>query len=498
MIMSQYTTYENVPDVVKYPLSIFRLEEIIIRKVMLTMNEQKKYEVIKSLADHPDGNKDRAALILGCSKRHINRMLAGYLKEGRAFFVHGNKGRKPATTIPEDTRNAVIDLYRTKYYDANFQHFSELLEIHEQIRVSPSSVAKILEGEYILSPKATKAKKKRIKKMLRDKKKNARSQKEADAIQTNLVAVEDAHSRRPRCAYFGEMQQMDATPYEWVPGQTWHLHLAVDDATGRITGAWFDTQETLNGYYHVFHQILTAYGIPYKFFTDRRTVFTYKKKNSPSLDEDTYTQFAYACRQLGVQLESSSVPQAKGRVERLNQTLQSRLPVELRLAGITTIDAANEFLDSYIKEFNEKFSLPIHGIKSVFETQPSDEKINLILAVLDERTVDCGHSIQFHHNYYRMLDADGKQVHYRKGTKVMTIQAFNGSLFCCVNDKDIYVLEQIPDHEEKSKELDADYQKPKEKKQYIPPMNHPWRKSAFKKFVRSQPHHLDDTDKIGA
>ncbi|MBO5146881.1 MAG: hypothetical protein J6C19_15375, partial [Lachnospiraceae bacterium] len=60
MIMSQYTTYENVPDVVKYPLSIFRLEEIIIRKVMLTMNEQKKYEVIKSLADHPDGNKDRA------------------------------------------------------------------------------------------------------------------------------------------------------------------------------------------------------------------------------------------------------------------------------------------------------------------------------------------------------------------------------------------------------------------------------------------------------
>lgn len=91
------------------------------------------------------------------------------------------------------------------------------------------------------------------------------------------------------------------------------------------------------------------YGIPYKFFTDRRTVFTYKKKNSPSIDEDTYTQFAYACKQLGIELESSSIPQAKGRVERLNQTLQSRLPIELRLAGISTIDAANEFLNSYIK-----------------------------------------------------------------------------------------------------------------------------------------------------
>ena len=69
-------------------------EEIIIRKVILTMDEQLKYEVIKSLADHPDGNKDRAALTLGCTKRHINRMLAGYRKEGKSFFIHGNKGRK--------------------------------------------------------------------------------------------------------------------------------------------------------------------------------------------------------------------------------------------------------------------------------------------------------------------------------------------------------------------------------------------------------------------
>ena len=111
---------------------------------------------------------------------------------------------------------------------------------------------------------------------------------------------------------------------------------------------------------------------------------------------------------------------------------------------------------------------------------------------MNERTVDCGHSIQFHHNHYRMLDKNGKQVHYRKGTKVITIQAFDGNLFCCVNDKDIYALEQIPNHEEKSKELDADYQKPKEKKRYIPPMNHPWRRSVFHKHVAAQPHHYND------
>ncbi len=470
------------------------MEVTIIRKVELSMDEQKKYEVIKSLADHSHPNKQRAAITLDCTVRHINRMLKGYKEHGKEYFIHGNRGRKPANTIPDETRNFVVDLYRTKYYDANFEHFTELLAKHEGVNISPSAVMSILEAEYILSPKVTKAKKKRIKEQLKAEKKAAKTQKEADQIQTNLVAVEDAHSRRPRAAYFGELQQMDATPYEWIPGQIWHLHLAIDDASGRITGGYFDTQETLNGYYHVFHQILTTYGIPYKFFTDRRTVFTYKKKNSPSIDEDTYTQFAYACKQLGVELEASSVPQAKGRVERLNQTLQSRLPIELRLAGVTTIDAANEFLNSYIKEFNEKFALPINGIKSVFVEQPENEKINLILAVLCERTVDAGHCLRHSNKYYRVIDGNGNQVHYRKGTKVMFIQAFNNSKYCCINDKDIYALVEIPEHEAKSKDLDMDYTPPKPKKTYIPPMNHPWRRQHFGKFVKQQEHHWNDED----
>ncbi|BDF43309.1 ISNCY family transposase [Eisenbergiella sp.] len=462
------------------------------------MDELKKYEVIKGLADHPQPNKERAALTLGCTIRHINRMLAGYKTYGKVYFVHGNKGRQPANTIQNDVKITIIDLYRSKYYDANFTHFTELLDRHEGISLSVSSVSKILESEYILSPKVTRAKHKRIIKHLKDLKKAAKTQTEADAIQTNLVAAQDAHTRRPRAAYFGELLQMDATSYEWIPGSIWHLHLAIDDATGRIVGAWFDTQETLNGYYHVFQQILTDYGIPYKFFTDRRTVFTYKKKNSPSLDEDTYTQFAYACHQLGVELESSSIPQAKGRVERFNQTLQSRLPIELRLAGITTIEAANEFLNLQVKEFNAKFSLPFNTIKSVFEEQPSNEKINLTLATLCERTVDTGHCLRHSNSYYKMLDKNGLQVHYRKGTRTMFIQAFDGKKYCCVNDADIYALEAIPEHEAKSKNLDLDYKEPKPKKKYIPPMNHPWRKSIFHKFVQKQEHHWDDEEKASA
>lgn len=463
----------------------------IIKRIDLTMEEQKKYEIIKRLVDE-GGNKDRAALTLGITRRQVDRLVKAYTQRGREAFVHGNRGRKPAVAIPEQTRKDIISLYTMKYPDANFTHFTELLARNENISVSVSCVASILEEASILSPRVTKAKRKRLRQHLQQCKADAKHKREADRIQANLVAVEDAHSRRPRCAYFGELEQMDASPYVWFGNLKATLHIAVDDATGRITGAWFDRQETLNGYYHVFAQILKHYGIPYKFFTDRRTVFTYRKKQTPDIGEDTCTQFAYACRQLGVALEFSSVPQAKGRVERMFETLQSRLPVELRLAGVTELEAANEFLDSYIDEFNARFALPANHIKSVFETQPPDEKINLTLAVLTQRTVDSGHCLRFEKHNYRMLDGKGLQVHYRKGTKAMVVRAFDGSLFCCVNDNEVYALEEVPERLENSRELDAGYRKPEPKKRYIPPLGHPWRSKSFWKFVKMQEHHFMD------
>ena len=457
------------------------------------MDEQKKYELIKRFVDEGEtGNKNRIAFELGISRRQVNRLIIAYKERGKAAFIHGNKGKKPAITTAPEIHQKVIDLYRTKYYDANFVHFTELLASNEGIKLSVSTVSSILEAEGIYSPRLTKKKKKRIKKELAEAKKAAKTKKEADRIQANLVNIEDAHSRRPRRAYFGEMEQMDASPYNWFGENKTTLHIAVDDSLGMLTGAYFESQETLKGYYNVFHQVLSDYGIPYEFFTDRRTVFTYRKKNAPDIGEDTCTQFAYACKQLGTKIEYSSVPQAKGRVERMFQTLQSRLPVELRLAGVTTIEGANEFLKTFIPKFNAQFALPIDSTKSVFEPQPSDEKINLTLAVLTERTVDSGHCIQFNKCYYRMLDQNGHQVHYIKGTKSMVIQAFDGSLYCSVNDKYIYALEKIPKKDSKSKELDSDYKEAKPKKQYIPPMDHPWRSRTFWKFVKSQEHHLMD------
>ena len=458
-----------------------RNEVVKIRKVNLTMNEEKKYEIIKKLVE-TNGNKKRAAVALQCTVRTINRMILGYKITGKEFFSHGNKGRKPAHTISAETKDLILDLYRNKYFDSTYTHFAELLEKHEQIKVSVSVVRSTLMPEFIVSPRATKRIRKKAKADLKEAMKTAKSKKEIERIQDNIISIEDAHPRRPRCAYFGEMIQLDASLHNWFGSQKTQLHIGVDDATGTITAAYFDHQETLNGYYNVLEQILNNYGIPYMFYTDKRTVFEYKKKKFSDLENNTFTQFGYACKQLGIEIKTTSIPQAKGRVERMFQTLQLRLPIELRLAGITTLEQANEFLKSYLKEFNAKFALSIDNTKSVFEKQPSAEKINLILAVLTERKIDSGHSIKFDNRYFRLLDANGIPIYLYKGTTGMVIKSFSGDLFFCTNDV-IYALEEIPDHEQSSRNFDFKKMPASPKQKYIPDMNHPWRKDNFMKYV---------------
>lgn len=159
----------------------------------------------------------------------------------------------------------ILDLYQTKYYNCNLTHYCELLEEHEQIKVSVSTISNILKENFILSPKANRSSKKAMKEQLKALKSKAKSKKEVTSIQSSILDLEDSHPRRPRCAYFGEMLQMDASQHIWFGDTKTHLHIAIDDATGLIVGAYFDKQETLNGYYNVLHQILVNYGVPYQF-----------------------------------------------------------------------------------------------------------------------------------------------------------------------------------------------------------------------------------------
>jgi hypothetical protein len=463
---------------------------MIMRKVDLKMNENRKYEIIKKLVD-TNGNKLRVAQKLNLTKRQINRLIVVYKTRGKQGFVHGNTGKTPSNTTSIETKNNILDLYRNKYYDSNYVHFMELLQDIEKIKVSESTVRNILMEENIISPKATKRTKKTFKKLLEEKLDDPKlSIKEREKTAQNLVDIEDAHPRRPRCKYFGEMLQMDASVFEWFAGEETQLHIAVDDSLGTIVGAYIDKQETLNGYYNVLNQTLNEYGIPASFLTDRRTVFEYKKKSDKSIENDTFTQFGYACHQLGIEIKTTSVAQAKGRVERMFQTLQSRLPIEMRLAGVTDIKTANEFLNYHIKKFNAKFSLPVNHSKSVFETQPPKEKINLTLAVLADRKVDAGHCIRFDNKYFKPVNEFNIPVYYRKGTSALVIKALDGNIYTTINDT-VYALNEVPKHEAVSRNFDNKKPEPKKKKKWIPPMNHPWRQSSFLKHIRKQSH-LDE------
>lgn len=467
-------------------MKLFAGEELM-RKVELRMNEQQKYDIIKKLVES-NGNKQTAAVRLGCSYRNVNRLIKGYKEKGKAFFLHGNRNRVPVHKLDTRTMENIATLYVTRYEGANFTHFSELLKEREGICVSKSTVRNILMEKDLLSPMAIRKTRKMLRKRLEEQKAATCSRKERDRIHNQIIELEEAHPRRARKAHFGELIQMDASTTIWFGDKKTYLHLAVDDCTGTIVGAWFDEEETLNGYYNVLQQILENHGIPYRFLTDQRTVFEYRRKQTPSLEKDTFTQFGYACRQLGIDIRTSSTPQTKGRVERMFRTLKSRLLTELGIEGATTTEQANEFLNQYVKKFNDQFAHKIDYTTSVFESSPSAEKVNLILAVLTQRRIDSGHCLRFQNTFYRPVTAMGCPVYYRKGTTCMVIQAFDHSLYTSIG-KQVYVLDEVAEQASHSRDFGRQETASPPEKRYVPPMSHPWKTQTFENYVRSQKHY---------
>ena len=457
-----------------------------MRKVELRMNEKEKYDVINGLVDH-NGNKNRAAMKLGISRRQIDRLIIKYKEKGKSAFVHGNRSKKPVNALDKSISEDIILLYKTKYYDFNFNHFKEFLKKDENIDVSYDFIYKILSKEGIVSPKARKKTKREYakQKLLKEKKINLdMSEKEINIVVNHEVALEDSHPRGEKPKYFGEIIEQDGSIHMWFGGIKTCLHLAIDKATSTIVGAYFDKQETLNGYYNVFHQILTKYGIPYKFLTDNRTVFNYMSLNPDkrTSDKDVLTQYGYACKQLGIELETTSVSQAKGLIERTNGTFQGRLVQELRLNNITTIEKANKYLiEVFVPYFNERFALNYKKFESVFEEIPSEETINYTLAILTPRKIDNGNSIKYQNKYYQPY-LNNELKCFMPKTECLVIKAFNGELLVTI-DEQVLELKELSRNERFSKEFN-EVVEIKEKKKYIPPMSHPWKLETFKKQLQ--------------
>ena len=303
-------------------------------RVTLSKKEQKRVMVIGEV-DRGVVRGREAAAILEVSLRHLRRMMAAYRKEGVAALAHGNRGRRPVNAIGAGIKQAVVELARTRYVSFNQQHFTELMAEREGIRLSRSSVRNILLESGIRSPKKRRPPKHR--------------------------------SRRDRYPREGMLLQIDGSPHDWLQGRGPWMSLlgAIDDATGKVPYALFREKEDSIGYFFLLKGIVSHYGIPLAIYHDRHSIFEVRadERERETIQEQLsgrpmLTQFGRLMAELGITPIPARSPQAKGRIERLWRTFQDRLANELTLAGISTLDEANRFLDGFLKRYNARFAVP--------------------------------------------------------------------------------------------------------------------------------------------
>ena len=324
----------------------------------------------------------QVATALGLSERRVKQIKKEVKENGVKSIQHGNRGRKPKNAIPFETRQKILDLRSSYEYEiSNFKHFQELLKERENIDISYSALYNILRNAGIKSPKKHR--------------------------KTKL------HHRRKRKECEGMMLQADGTPFDWFGnGQKYSLHGFIDDATGKITGLYMCKNECLLGYLEVLRQTLENYGIPISLYPDKYSVFFPPKKVNDHITleeqlngrEKGITQFGRIVEELGIEMFPASSPQAKGRIERLWETLQSRLVTEFRINHISTMDEANAFLLEYIQKYNSKFAIEATSKKVVFLKLPKRYNLDELLCVRFDRTIDNAGVFSINNSKFQIID----------------------------------------------------------------------------------------------
>ena len=319
---------------------------------------------------------------LGLSERRVKQIKKEVKENGVKSIQHGNRGRKPKNTISDETRKKILELRSSYEYEiSNFKHFQELLKERENIDISYSALYNILRNAGIKSPKKH--------------------------HKTKL------HHRRKRKECEGMMLQADGTPFDWFgSGEKYSLHGFIDDATGKVTGLYMCKNECLLGYLEVLRQTLENYGIPISLYPDKYSVFFPPKKVNDHITieeqlngrEKGITQFGRIVEDLGITMFAASSPQAKGRIERLWETLQSRLVTEFRINKITSIEQANKFLITYIVKYNSQFAIKPQNKQNMFLKLPKRYNLDELLCVRFERTIDNAGVFSINNSKFQIMD----------------------------------------------------------------------------------------------
>lgn len=444
----------------------------------LNEKENHKYEIIGQLVAGIITRKE-ASFELNLSLKQIDRLKKIYKEKGKQGFIHKNRGKLSEKKIDNKIIMELENLYLIEYYDYNLVAFYEEVKEKAKYDISYSTLYNAFLNDDIISPIAHKE----TTKLYNENMKKAISNNEnisdekIELFESRQIAYEQAHVRRSSNRYvFGQEIQMDACEKMWFGGIVSYLHLAIDKGTKKILFGWFEYEEITRGYFILLYNIIINYGIPARIKTDNRNSFSNNKNKVDS------TQFGSVCEILRIELITTSSPTAKANIERENGVVENRLIAELRHEGITEIDKANKYLNEiFIPKMNKKFSYEIdYKTSKMKPNNYSEEELKLIISEKFPRIIDNASSIKYNNKYYVPINpVTGTTTCFKKHTECTFIIDYDGNYWSKI-ENNYYKLYELEDRDSiMKKEIIND--KPLEKKKYIPPESHPWRKNMMLK-----------------
>jgi len=369
-----------------------------MKGLTLTAKEQNRLQILNGVLER-HWSMQEAAPLLGVSERQGWRLLAAYRREGAQGLAHKNRGRVPPNATPDSIQRRVVSLAQECYQRVNHTHLTELLAEREGLVLSRSTVRRILGQARLSSPRQRRPPQHRC--------------------------------RRQRMPQEGMLLQLDGSPHAWLEdrGPWLTLLLAIDDATGTAPYALFREQEDTRGYMFLLQGIIEEVGAPLAVYTDGHAVFQPRRgpwevpqvcRKAPE------TQWSRALSELGITQIFAHSPQAKGRVERANGTLQDRLVAQLRLAGASTVEEANQVLSDFLPQFNQRFGVPAAQPECAY--RPIDRGLDLgsVLCIKELRRVAKDNTVQYHGRTLQLFP-DQERSSYA-GARVEVQERLDGSL----------------------------------------------------------------------
>ena len=412
------------------------------RLLEMSAKELNRLEVMQRLSRKQMSQKE-AGQILALSTRQIKRLLRAFREKGAAGLVSKHRGRTGNNRLSADVKRKALNLLKTKYKGFGPTLAHEKLVEREKLKLSDESVRKLMIEENLWKPR--KAKK---------------------------VVV---HQLRERRACFGELIQIDGSPHDWFEGraEACVLLVFIDDATGQLVQLLFVEQESFFSYCQAAEGYFRQSGKPVAFYSDKHGIF---RVNLPSTGVgQALTQFGRAMLELDIEIICANSPQAKGRVERVIQTLQDRLPKELRLRDISNMTKGNAYLPEFLQDFNQRFAVEARSSVNAHRPLTPKEDLARILTWQETRTLSKNLTLQF------------EKVVYQIQTQRPSYALRNAQVTVCVNHREqitilyrgqalsysIYKQQTKQAEIVSTKQLDAAL-KPKR----LPPKpapDHPWR-----------------------